>query len=107
MAEVLKTRTTEEWLERLDRAEVPCAPVLTRDELVDHPQIVANDLIREIEHPRAGRMREVRPAERMEQTPSVVRHPAPDLGQHTDEVLREAGFAAPEIQSLRSNGVVP
>jgi formyl-CoA transferase len=52
-------------------------------------------------------MREVRPAERMEATPSVVRGPAPDLGQHTDEVLREAGLSAPEIESLRSDGVVP
>ena len=106
MAEVLKTRTTAEWLERLDRAEVPCAPVLTRDELLTHPQILANDLIREIEHPRAGRMRQIRPAERMEGTPSVVRCPAPDLGQHTEEVLREAGFSAREIQTLRSDGVV-
>ena len=51
-------------------------------------------------------MRQVRPAERMEETPSAVRRPAPDLGEHTEEVLREAGFSAPEIERLRSEAVL-
>lgn len=106
MAEVLETRTTGEWLERFDRAQVPCAPVLTRDELPTHPQIIENELVVESTHPIAGRMRQARPPERMEGSPSSLRLPAPGLGQHSDEVLAEAGYDAAEIAALRDAGVV-
>ncbi len=104
MASVLRTRTTEAWLEALDAEDVPCAPVLTRDELADHPQIQANELIVESEHAVAGTIREARPAERLDGTPSEIRRPAPALGEHTEEVLREAGLAAQEIDALRQAG---
>lgn len=106
MASVLKTRTTAEWLEALDRHEVPCGPVLTRDELASHPQLIANRLIVEEEHPVAGRMRDARPAERLDRTPSRIRRPAPQLGEHTAEVLREIGYDTGEIERLRAAGVI-
>ena len=101
MAEALKTRSNDEWLARLDAEQVPCAPVLTREELPGHPQVIENRIIVESEHPHAGRMREARPAERFDGTPSSLRIPAPTLGEHTEEVLREAGFDAAEIARLR------
>ncbi len=100
MAEILAQRTTADWLERMDAAEVPCAPVLTREELIVHPQILANELVVESDHPIAGRMRQARPAARFEDTPSDLRRPAAALGQHTDEVLREAGLQEEEISAL-------
>ncbi len=106
MAEVLGTRTTEEWLEALDREDVPCGPVLTRDHLHEHPQVRANGILVEDDHPRVGRIRQPRPAERFDETPSRISRPAPELGQHTDEVLREAGFAVDEIASLRGTGTL-
>ncbi|MFQ5698451.1 MAG: CaiB/BaiF CoA transferase family protein [Myxococcota bacterium] len=106
MAQVLRTRTTAEWLEILDRAQVPCAPILTREQLLEHPQILANELIVESEHPHAGRMRETRPPERFERTPSELRRPAPLLGEHSDEILREAGLADSEITRLRETGAI-
>ncbi len=106
MAGILATRTSAEWLELLDAAEVPCAPVLTRDELPGHPQIVENRLVVESVHPIAGRMREARPPERMERTPSGLRRPAPGLGQHSEELLGEAGYTPAEIAALRRGGVV-
>ncbi len=106
MASVLATATTAEWLERLDAAQVPCAPVLTRDQLSQHPQIIENKLIVESETPRTGRMQQARPAARFEGTPSGLHRPAPLLGEHTDEVLREAGFESSEIERLRADGLI-
>jgi len=106
MAEVLATRTTDEWLAALDREDVPCGPVLTRDHLHEHAQVRANAILVEDEHPVAGRMRQPRPAERFDGTPSAIARPAPMLGEHTDEVLREAGLAPDEIAALRESGAL-
>jgi crotonobetainyl-CoA:carnitine CoA-transferase CaiB-like acyl-CoA transferase len=106
MQEVLRTRTTEEWLRALDEADVPCAPILGRRDLLTHEQIAANGLIVEDPHPHAGAMRQTRPAARFDRTPAAIRRPAPLLGEHSDEVLRELGLAEGEIRALRSSGVV-
>jgi crotonobetainyl-CoA:carnitine CoA-transferase CaiB-like acyl-CoA transferase len=106
MAEVLKTRTTAEWLDALDREDVPCGPVLTRDHIHEHEQVRANAILVEEEHPVVGRIRQPRPAERLDDTPSAISRPAPTLGQHSDEVLREAGCSAAEIEALRESGAL-
>jgi len=105
-AEVLRTGTSAEWLHRLRREGVPCAPVLARADLLTDPQIAANQLIVESEHPHAGPMRQTRPAARFDKTPADLRRPAPLLGEHTEEVLREIGLAAADISELRSEGVI-
>ncbi len=89
IADALRTRPSAEWIERLDAEQVPCAPILTLDEVVDHPQVAANELLEETEHPSAGPMRAPRPAARFERAPTTNRRPAPTLGQHTEEVLAE------------------
>ncbi len=105
-AEVLKTRTTGKWLEVLDSYEVPCAPVLNREEIVDSPQVIANELIVESNHPRIGRIRQARGAARFDQTSTHHFRPAPTLGEHTDEILCELGLSLEDIAILRSNQVV-
>lgn len=91
-ADVIATRTSAEWLERLDAEGVPCAPVLQRHELMDHPQIVENAILQEFEHPEVGDVRQPRPAARFSGTPSGIQGPAPKLGEHTEEVLGELGL---------------
>ena len=103
--DVLKTRTTQEWLERLEAEQVPCAPVLTRDQVIAHPQILASGILLESDHPVAGRLRQTRTAARFA-TPTVVRHGAPRLGQHSGEVLSELGLSADDVADLRRQGIV-
>lgn len=104
--EALRTRSTAEWMERLEAEGVPCVPVLTRSQMLEHPQVRANGTVIELEHPQAGPLRQSRPAARFEGTPVEMRHGAPTLGEHTDAVLREAGFERDEIAALRAGGVV-
>jgi crotonobetainyl-CoA:carnitine CoA-transferase CaiB-like acyl-CoA transferase len=105
MQDVLRTGTSEEWLDRLEAEDVPCAPVLTRSEAIQHPQLHANGTIIETEHPHAGTIRQARPAARFSETPAGVRHGAPGLGADTQKVLGDFGFAADEIAELEQTGV--
>ena len=97
-------RTSAEWLERLTKADVPCGPVLTRNQMIRHPHIAALELLEEYHHPQAGRLRQARNAARFAGTPASIRRPAPVLGQHTDEVLAEIGYTANQIAELRAAG---
>ncbi|MEM6905339.1 MAG: CoA transferase [Pseudomonadota bacterium] len=103
--EALLARTTEDWIARLDAHDVPCAPVLTRREMIAHPQIAANALIEEIDHPEAGHLRQTRPPARFEGSPTGHRFGAPRLGAHTREALAEAGLSADEIAALLEAGI--
>jgi crotonobetainyl-CoA:carnitine CoA-transferase CaiB-like acyl-CoA transferase len=105
-AEVLTTKTTAEWLARLEANDVPCAPVLGREEVIRDPQVAANELLVESEHPHGGAMRQPRPAARFDATPAGLHRPAPLLGEHTDEVLRELGISPQAIRDLRAAHVI-
>ena len=104
--EVLKTNKTDHWLDRLEAEGVPCAPVLTRTDVISHPQILAEQIIAESEHPIAGRLRQARPAALFSGTPTEHRHGGPGLGQHTDEILGDLGYSADEIAALRRDGII-
>ena len=99
---VLKQRDGADWLERLDREGVPCAPVLSREQVIEHEQIRVNATIEEHDHAIAGRIRQARPAARFSATPARIRRPAPALGEHSREVLGEIGFTAAEVDALVS-----
>ena len=103
---VLLQRTTAEWLDRLDEHQVPCAPVLNQRELVEHPQVVANELVELREHPEMGPYRQARPAARFEVSPSGIAGHAPRLGEHTREVLASLGLDAARIDTLYAERVV-
>jgi crotonobetainyl-CoA:carnitine CoA-transferase CaiB-like acyl-CoA transferase len=104
--EVLRTRGSAEWLARLEAEGVPCAPVLTRAEVIRHPQIVDNASVCEVDHPRAGRLRQASPAARFSRTPATIARGAPRLGEHTASMLAELGFSAAEIVDLRAAGTI-
>ncbi|MEX2479843.1 MAG: CoA transferase [Gammaproteobacteria bacterium] len=103
---VLVERPASEWLARLEAEQVPCAPVLTRTEMLHHPQVEANATVQIYDHPEAGPLRQARPAAQFSATPAAVRRGAPRLGQHTAEILAEAGIAVADIEDLSAAGVI-
>jgi crotonobetainyl-CoA:carnitine CoA-transferase CaiB-like acyl-CoA transferase len=102
--DVLIGGTSAEWLDKLTKADVPCAPVLTRSEVIRHPHVAALEIVEEYDHPAAGRLRQARAAARFSATPPAIRSGAPVLGQDTDAVLAVLGYSAEQIAGLRAEG---
>jgi len=104
--DVLLGRPAQDWLDRLTREGLPCAPVLTRTAMIQHPQVLENGIVVETEHPAAGRLRAARGAARFSAMPEPALRPAPGLGEHTEEVLSDLGYTADEIEALRIAGAL-
>jgi crotonobetainyl-CoA:carnitine CoA-transferase CaiB-like acyl-CoA transferase len=106
MQEYIAQHTTAEWLERLDAADVPCAPILRRGEIIHNEQVVARGIIAEFEQPGVGRVRQPKPAARFALNEAAIGGPAPRVGQHSREVLRELGYSEAAIEQLISDRAV-
>lgn len=104
--EVLRGASAAHWLARLEAEDVPCVPVLDRSGMVAHPQVAANGILRETDHPEAGRLRQAGPAAEFSAAPTPAGRGAPGLGADGAEILEEAGFAPAEIAALRAGGVL-
>ncbi len=103
---LFRERTVDEWLAVWDEVGVPAGPVRFIQEMLDDEQVAANGLAVDLEHSLAGRVRMVGPMIQMSKSPLEARSASPALGEHTDEVLREAGYSESQIEALRGNGVV-
>ena len=106
IGEVMKRFTTEDLLSKLDVSGVPFGPVKTVREFAEDPQAKHNRTIFDVEHPEAGTLRYVRYPGHLSETPAAVyRHP-PRLGEHTKEVLQEAGYSPTEIERFVQENIV-
>ena len=106
MNAVLVKRTRAQWIAALDAAGVPAGPVHSLAEALTHPQTMARDMVVESTHPEAGRTRSLGCPVHFSATPTRVDRPAPLLGEHTRELLRECGYADVEIDAFVAAGVV-
>ncbi len=106
LEETFARETSERWLSALEAAGVPAGPIYSLDEVYADPQVRAREMMVETEHPVAGRIRNIGVPIKLSETPAAFRRPAPTLGQHTDEILRELGVSDERAASLRAAGVV-
>jgi crotonobetainyl-CoA:carnitine CoA-transferase CaiB-like acyl-CoA transferase len=106
IAEVLATRTTAEWLDILQEADIPAVPMHDLDALIDDPHLAAVGFFQTIDHPTEGRIRLVGIPSRWSRSRlAIARHP-PGLGEHTGEVLREIGLSDAAIARLAADGAI-
>lgn len=103
--EALREDTTGNWMERLGKHDVPCAPVLTRDQVYAHPQVQANGTVIEQDHPQAGRIRQARTPARFSATPPDMPTPARQLGADTRAILADAGYDSQTITDMIAQGI--
>lgn len=99
-------KTAEEWLRLMAGAGIPVGPVANPHDLIRDPQALENDMVVELNHPKAGKIKQLNLPIGLSDTPGSVRTPAPTLGQHTREVLSELGYTGQEIAELQAQKVI-
>jgi crotonobetainyl-CoA:carnitine CoA-transferase CaiB-like acyl-CoA transferase len=104
--DALKKKTSAEWIEILNREGIPCGPIYKVDEVFADPQVKHLGVATPVEHAKLGRKNVLANAAVLSRTPAKVVAPTPEIGEHTDEILRELKYSAQEIEQLRKGGVV-
>jgi crotonobetainyl-CoA:carnitine CoA-transferase CaiB-like acyl-CoA transferase len=104
--DIIKTRTTGDWLDALRRVGVPCGRINSVEAALTDAHLVERGMIVQLEHPALGLVKSLATPVHLSDTPLTYRRPPPRLGEHTDAVLAELGYDAATLQQLRANGVV-
>ena len=107
LSEIFKTRTTHDWIAALNAADVPCAPVQTIDQVFAAPQVLHRNMLVEVDHPTAGKVKLAGIPVKFSASPASVRLPPPLLGEHCAEVLSSwLGMSGEEIERLKRMSVL-
>ena len=104
LARILETKTTAEWNAILEQADVPVMPMHDLESLLEDPHMVATGVFPVIDHPTEGRIRSMTPSARWSETKVEPSRLAPRLGEHSVEILQEAGFSTEEIAAMLREG---
>ncbi|MEW6041092.1 MAG: CoA transferase, partial [Elusimicrobiota bacterium] len=104
---VIKKKSQDFWLKTFDENGIPAGPILSIDKVVSHPQVIARDMIIEMQHSKAGKIKLTGIPVKLSETPGAAQTPPPTLGQHTEEVLKEIlGYDEKTIQKLKRENVI-
>ena len=103
---VLVKKTSAEWIEALNAAGVPSGPILNIKEVFENEQVKHLGLAQSVRHRARGEMKVQAPPATLSRTPGAIRRAAPEHGEHTDEILKELGYSAEDIASLRKDAAV-
>jgi crotonobetainyl-CoA:carnitine CoA-transferase CaiB-like acyl-CoA transferase len=106
LSEIFRMKRSDEWLAAFEGVDTCLALVKDIAEMIDDPQVKSRGLISEIDHPSAGRIKQIAPTVKLSATPGEMRSPPPLLGEHTSEVLKELGYSDDMINKLSRDGVI-
>ena len=107
LAQIMRQRSTGQWVAALEDIGVPCGPVNTVDKVASDPQVLAREMIVEVEHEKTGTIGIPGVPIKLSKTPGRVDAPAPNLGEHSEEILSELlGMQTDEVNRLKQQGVV-
>jgi crotonobetainyl-CoA:carnitine CoA-transferase CaiB-like acyl-CoA transferase len=106
IASVMRERPRAHWLALLDANDIPCGPINDYSQVFSDPQVVARDMVIDVQHPTLGAIKALGSPLKMSATPPNVRRRAPLLGEHTRGILREAGYPDAEIDGFVRSEVV-
>jgi len=106
LGEILCAKTSAQWLEILDAANIPVMPVNSTDDLLGEPQLASSEFWKLIDHPTEGRLRMTDPPVSFSKSPSGIWRAPPHLGEHSVEVLREAGYSRAQIEAFETAGAI-
>ncbi|MBP1715384.1 MAG: CoA transferase, partial [Deltaproteobacteria bacterium] len=96
----------KEWLGLLMNEDTCVSAVQSLDEVFEDPHVRSRQMLVETTHPKAGRVRQIGVPIKFSETPGEIRRPAPEIGEHTEEILGQLGYASEEIDRLRRTGVI-
>lgn len=102
----LQLKTAAEWIEVFSEKNIPCGPIHTMDRVFEHPQVLARDMVVHVNHPEAGRVKLVGSPIKLSRTKAKIERHPPIAGEHTSEILQQAGFSLEEISQLKENNII-
>ncbi|MCS7125947.1 MAG: CoA transferase [Aigarchaeota archaeon] len=106
LEKLFKNNSTSYWVEKLEEAEIPVAPIYTVSKVLEDEHVKHRRMVLDIDHPKIGRMKMLGTPFKLSETPGQIRIPPPYKGQHTDEILRELGFSQEDINTFKNKHVV-
>ncbi len=106
VSEKIKTKTMQEWLDILNDAGVPCGPIYTVDQIFKDPQVLARDMLVELDHPKCGKIQVTGVPVKLSETPAEVKTPPPMLGEHNSSILQELGFKDEDITKMKEDNII-